>query len=484
MSELERALLESEAFALPAPVRRLVALLAGSDADLRDVTDAIAADAGLAARFLRLANCWLVNPAEEAQSVPGAVAALGARESCCASVGLALMGALRQAHCCEGLDLVFRTALARALAARRLGTATGDWHAHEAFLTGLAADAAIPVMCGTLPGYGDYIERFHRGEGELVTFERANLGTDHGALSPVILAHMGFPARVIDPIRHHHAQLEATGDIERRGAILGAADRLARALCIDSLAGEIHGLDRSLSTRVGVPGSRVARIAADLPDQIRELADIFDVPARSQRNYVEVLADADRSAAGLAGPDLDALELLPATGDGFRSFDPEALSDTPLERDDETGMLERCAFERMLELFNRRARQLRRPLSLLVLAIENLKEIEASSGPAVASAVVVEIAQRIKVRVRRSDPTARVAPGQLAVLAPGCSQNHAPHMATRVRLCVEADPVETEAGPIHVQLAIGTAASLPHHDSVAPLSLLHSACASLASAKS
>lgn len=393
------------------------------------------------------------------------------------SLGLALVDMLRRGQSHDGLDLMFRTALARGLAARRLGTTTGDWHGDEAFLTGLIADVAIPVLCRAVPDYGELMDHFHRGDGELITYERATLGTDHGVLSPRILEHWGFPARILDPVRHHHAQLEATGDLARRGAILGGADRLARALCINSLAPEIQGLDRALATRIGVPDSRIARIAADLPDQIREIADLFNVPGRSQRNYVEVLADADRREAGVSASEPDELESLPLGGiDGFRGFDPEAFSDTPLERDEETGLLERASFERMLEVFHRRARQLRSPLSLLVLSIENLKEIEERDGVVAAGAVVCCIGQRIQSCVRRSDPCARIAFDQVAVLAPGCSKNHAPHMAERVRMRVEAEPIEISGQSIAVQLSIGTSASLPHHDSAAPLSLLQSAC--------
>ena len=466
MNEFERQLLDTRDLpALSPSVPELLALMSDPAADRKRMAELVGSDGILSAVLWSPAFAG----SEAMVSLREACTRLAVGTVCGAAVASAFVRALRREPHSETQDTVWRAALMKALAARQLAVATGAWSAPAAFLGGLMAQAGSLLLCERAPGYADLVERWRQGE-DLLSLERAVLETDHAAMAPLLLEQLGFGAVHVDPIRSHFGALLAGGDLARRAQILNAADGLARVLTLSGHAGDVHALAGAVAETTGISHVRATALAAALPDALRQVAPAFGVPAGELPSWERLTGDvctAAPSARETSGLDHVAALMAACRDFGSSSMEPQLAT--------MYGPLASEHFAVALDVFHQRARQLRKPLSLLVLEVENLDTIAASLSADQLESAIQGLAGRISNIVRRTDPHARIERDQLAVLAPGCSRDDLPNLAARLQAGLEREPVETKAGPISLQLAIGMAGASPQDDGTDPNALLHSA---------
>jgi GGDEF domain-containing protein len=223
---------------------------------------------------------------------------------------------------------------------------------------------------------------------------------------------------------------------------------------------------------------RATALAAALPDALRQLAPAFGVPAGDLPSWERLTGES--AAAAPAAARTSGLVHVAALMAACRDFGSSSSAEQRLAT--MHGPLASEHFAVALDLFHRRARQLRKPLSLLVLEVGNLDTIAASVGADRLKGAILGLAERIGEMVRRTDPHAVIERDQLAVLAPGCSRDDLPNLAARLRAALEHEPVETEAGPVSAQLAIGMAGASPQDDGSDPNALLRTARAAVSRA--
>ena len=156
-----------------------------------------------------------------------------------------------------------------------------------------------------------------------------------------------------------------------------------------------------------------------------------------------------------------------------------ALGQEPEYLDAETVLLCRPAFEQLLDSFHRRAREIHRPIGLIIFEVENLKSIAEHQGHAVTLEVLAGIGERVSRLTRQTDYTARLAEDQIAVLAPGCGGPNLAQAAERIRFGIEQGALETSAGPVSCQVVVGLASTTPHKDAIDPQTLVSFACSAV-----
>ena len=467
MSEAERELPVPRALPAPPAVgRELIALLGDPEADPALLVRAIESDPLLCAATIRLLGKSPFAP-RRPTSLHTAIALAGPRSARSAALALCVARTLRARPGSDLHDALWLGFLMKALAARRLAAATGDWLLDEAFLCGFVSGAGAAVLLDAEPRYRGILSRHLEGEGDLRDLERGRLETGHDALGARLLEGWGFPARLIAPIRQHFELIVAGGDVQRRAQILLGADCLARALT-GPVGGELIGaLPDAVAEQVGIPATRVASIAASLCDELRETAPAFALPTDRLRDWQELRGGAREPEPARPAP--------PPTP----RPEPKLPFQLPDERGVGMGIVEAETFRQALDGFHRRARQLRKPLSLLVLSIYNLDDIVEAGGEVKLGCTVGGLAERVSALVRRSDTSAIIGRDLVAVLAPGCATRDLLSMALRVRAGVEREPVGTDDGSVGVQVAIGLAAASPQNEGLDPGALLLAARAAV-----
>lgn len=148
-----------------------------------------------------------------------------------------------------------------------------------------------------------------------------------------------------------------------------------------------------------------------------------------------------------------------------------------------TGLPNRQSFKQHLLFSVKRALRLGYSLSLLILDVDQLAEINRSHGSAIGDLVLVKIAQIFRSSVREVDMAARWHDDQLIAVLHETDAEGAAMVAERIRRKVASmDIIDPESKqPIKVNVSLAVAGYLP--DSGEASELIENICQALANAK-
>jgi len=158
---------------------------------------------------------------------------------------------------------------------------------------------------------------------------------------------------------------------------------------------------------------------------------------------------------------------------GLRNRIEEASRTDPL-----TGLMNRRAFEELLELELDRAHRARRPVSVIVGDIDGFRQVNGRQGHAAGDAALQAVAQYVLKWKRRIDIAARVGGEEFALLLPETDERGAFIVAERLRRATHRSFVDA---PVGLTFSFGIATA-PGHASDA-VDLLRAADRATAAAK-
>ncbi len=135
-----------------------------------------------------------------------------------------------------------------------------------------------------------------------------------------------------------------------------------------------------------------------------------------------------------------------------------SLADT----DDLTGVPNRRHFRKQLTYEMERARVYNVPLSLLLIDVDNFKEINDTFGHVMGDVVLSELCGTIKASVRTPDAVSRFGGDEFAVILPHTDATGAAAVADRILTRVREMPIiSADEGPIRGSVSIGIAQCEP-----------------------
>jgi diguanylate cyclase (GGDEF)-like protein len=148
-----------------------------------------------------------------------------------------------------------------------------------------------------------------------------------------------------------------------------------------------------------------------------------------------------------------------------------ALQRAELERatdtDALTGVASRSAIMDRLRDEVAGARRYPHPVSVVLVDIDGMGEINASHGTAVGDAVLRELALRMRVRVREADAIGRVAGDAFLAILPHTDEQGATIFAEAIRDRATQRPVSTGKGEVEVTVSIGVTTMRSRQDTSA-----------------
>jgi len=100
-----------------------------------------------------------------------------------------------------------------------------------------------------------------------------------------------------------------------------------------------------------------------------------------------------------------------------------------------------------------------KPLSTIMMDVDNFKQINDLYGHQVGDTILVEVASRLKASVRRYDKLGRYGGDEFLVILPDCSMPETKNIAERLRTSVQEKELKTAVGPLGVTLSLGCATS-------------------------
>jgi diguanylate cyclase (GGDEF)-like protein len=151
--------------------------------------------------------------------------------------------------------------------------------------------------------------------------------------------------------------------------------------------------------------------------------------------------------------------------------------------DAKTGLLNAREFEAALQHELERAQRSVSPLSLLMLDLDFLRDINNTYGHLAGDAVLRAIADTLRAELRHGDVAARFGGEEFSVLLPGGEHDAALQVADRIRAAVAARVVEDDTTPVPLRATVSIGvATYPWHGRT-PKELVHEADVALYRAK-
>jgi diguanylate cyclase (GGDEF)-like protein len=126
-------------------------------------------------------------------------------------------------------------------------------------------------------------------------------------------------------------------------------------------------------------------------------------------------------------------------------------------RDQLTRLLNRSGFNQALALEMANARRYHLPLSIMVAAIDQFKELNDTYGHKTGDDILTACAARIKALVREEDVVCRFAADKFAIVLPNTGADRTRILAERLRLNIFEHRMQIGTRMLHLTVSIGTA---------------------------
>jgi diguanylate cyclase (GGDEF)-like protein len=152
-------------------------------------------------------------------------------------------------------------------------------------------------------------------------------------------------------------------------------------------------------------------------------------------------------------------------------------------RDPKTGLLNMRCFERELDRLCTGGQELARPLSLLVIDLDHLREINNRFGHLAGDAVIRAVARLIDGELRPADRAARFGGEEFVVAIPEIAPEDAVRVAARLREAVASSLFHASDPPFTCRATVSIGVAHAPVDATTPRELLHAADLAVLQAK-
>ncbi len=125
------------------------------------------------------------------------------------------------------------------------------------------------------------------------------------------------------------------------------------------------------------------------------------------------------------------------------------------QRDELTGLRNGSYYHDIVELEIKRAQRYKKPFSLLMFDLDDLKGINKQHGKSAGDAVLVEVARRIEKKARYSDVVYRNGGDEFLVFLPHTSKPESVEAARRIKDYVLSDSCQYQGNDIAFTLSAG-----------------------------
>lgn len=275
----------------PAPgiLMEICDVVGSENGSARKLAEILERDTALTAKLLRLANSAYFAVPRPISDVRSACMVLGFELVRSIAISVASFDALtRRVGRILDLEGFWRHSVAVGICAKGLSTAAGLTPGGSAFCAGILHDIGKLVLAThSLEAYGRVVERLEHSSGSIAdvrTVEREELGIDHEEAGLEIGRQWKFPADILSAVGHHHEPWAEQGD-SRWGALLSAADWMARRLgyeSVPSLRSAVPALldsrthDRLLLSAPAIEEA-LAQLAPEVPQKVVRFCDCVRV---------------------------------------------------------------------------------------------------------------------------------------------------------------------------------------------------------------
>jgi HD-like signal output (HDOD) protein len=305
-------------YSRPTVAMELMRLANQPSVEASALKDCVAQDPALTCKVLRVVNSSLYGLHRPVADLGQAIGLIGIKPLKLLVLGFNLPDALFADVAARELKWYWTNTLTRAVAARLIAEQMWRQSGDEPFIAGLLQDIGVLVLLRELgEPYAKFLTGVIEEKCHLASLEQDTLGFDHNQLSAALLSRWQLPERLVEAI--------------------AAPKKIARLSRLGSPEGDLPQILHLAEMLM-----QLAMLVQGLQPQVDQLAESLSLELSEERDYVQILVDANRQMAELgeliagesaasAGQDHIYNELLAHTtelSDAMRQFlKPEDMSE-------------------------------------------------------------------------------------------------------------------------------------------------------------
>ncbi len=445
---------------IPAVALEVLRVAQDENAGAEDLAAVVSLDPVLAARVLRAANSVLFCGVGEITTLRRACSRLGFRTVKLMTLSLALVDSFdrptlgRFDH-----DQYWKRSVVRAVSARLLAEAGARSVADEAFMVGLFSHIGQLLLACCMPQEYDGVLVACEPNWPTVEIEKKHLGFGSVELGAALLHSWNLPPLIYRAMLQTQGSREENSPadpVEKLGSILSLAalcEELVSNPTNSALLTELHQRAHKLFR---LDAERVNELLIQLESRTAEMAEILNVKIGGPLQISEILREAQEEVLQETLAVLQSAVVSEQRATQLEAERSQLLQKT--RTDALTGLANRSAFEEYLAACFASGKD-RQPVGLLMIDIDQFKQVNDVYGHPVGDSVLRAVAAVIRDITRHSDIAARYGGEEFAVIMPGTPLKALKNVAERIRLQIESQRFVTAHGDIPVTVSVGGAHS-------------------------
>jgi diguanylate cyclase (GGDEF)-like protein len=446
---------------MPAVAMEVLRLSEDENAGLDEYASVISRDPALAAKLLKLSNSALFSFGGEVTTLEKATLVLGMRTVQLMSLSFSLIRDLPKSGGAPSFQHseYWRRSLSVAVAAQRLGQMLGNELADEGFLCGLLSHIGQLTMAQCVPG--DYERMLQRAEGwPTPELEKEILGFDHCAIGAALLETWGMPAAIHRCVAHSGdpAAMPADApDLTRRLTCIVGMGRLAVRVLRDPSNGEALDRLRFAAKDHGLSSDQVDTFLLTLERVIHDAAELVEIEIPPGESHYDILEEARRQMLNVGLRTSARLENIERRAQHLESENRKLANRA--NTDTLTTLGNRSYFEAVLakELHARVYGQVPESLGLLMIDIDDFKELNDRHGHQTGDEALHTVGQAVKGLSRDTDAPARYGGDEFAIVVPSTTPTQLAGFAERIRKAISEMKILSKKRVYSVTVSIGGA---------------------------
>ena len=447
----------------PAIAVRIVDLIKGEDYSFKQLAAIIETDPALVARIMRLANSAFYGGPKVVSNIDKAIGVLGVNALKNIALSFVLSDAFKgQRGERFDFDHFSRRSMTAAVASQLISAEIG-FKSDEIFITSLLQDIGVAAMF--LCSRQDYLAVLDErlvSQQPLIAIEKQTFGFDHQEVGAELLKMWGVPESVYLPIRYHHQTAGVPRQFEKLCSVIQVSDRLAAIYYGSSAIKNVRAVKDMLSRTFDLQEAQSDALIDSVAQKSRDLLSKLDIPPGGIRPFSQILQEANEELSRLnfsyemlvvAHKEAKERAELLATQLKAANIKLRALA----FKDDLTGLYNYRHFNEAITRELARCERYQRPLSLVLLDVDQFKRINDTYGHPGGDLVLQTIATEIRKTTRHVDVVTRYAGDEFALILPETNQRGALVKAENCRAIVEAAQIVINGAVVRVTISLGVA---------------------------